>query len=153
VLTHSTTTRWLNDAQPYLAARGAKDALAGLAGLPAMMRAAVTGSFAAVRLSPVAAPALLAVYCGDVEAVAIALRLIPADQGSNVVLLRPFDRIVWEGTREEEGVRYVAPSQAAVDCLTGNGRLPAEGESLVEWLLAKRADVEARFARRVEQAA
>jgi hypothetical protein len=123
-----------NDAQPYLAARGAEDALGRFPELPTA-RTAVTGSFAAVRLSPVAAPALLTVYCSDVNAVANALDLIPADQGANVVLLRPFDPIVWERTDEESGLRYVAPSQAAVDCLTGNGRMPAEGEALIEWLL------------------
>jgi hypothetical protein len=125
-----------NDAAPYLAPRGAKDALAGLPDLSASDNTAVTGSFAAVRLSPVAAPSLLTVYCDDVDAVAKALGLIPADQGANVVLLRPFDPIVWERTENENGVRYVAPSQAAVDCLTGNGRMPAEGEALVQWLLA-----------------
>jgi hypothetical protein len=123
-----------NDAQPYLAARGAKDALAALAELPTTARTAVTGSFAATRLSPVAAPALLTIYCNDVNAVANALGLIPADQGANVVLLRPFDQVVWERTDDEDGVCYVAPSQAAVDCLTGNGRMPAEGEALIQWL-------------------
>lgn len=125
-----------NDAQPYLAARGAKEALAGLTELPATQQLAVTGSFAAVRLSPVAAPALLTVYVINLEAVANALGLIPADQGANVVLLRPFDSIVWDRTDTEDGVQYVAPSQAAVDCLTGNGRMPAEGEALIQWLLA-----------------
>jgi hypothetical protein len=125
-----------NDAQPFLAARGARDALAGLAELPAAQQAAVTGSFAAVRISPVAAPALLTVYVSNTEAVASALGLIPADQGANVVLLWPFDPVVWQRVDEENGVRYVAPSQAAVDCLTGNGRMPAEGEALIQWLLA-----------------
>ena len=92
--------------------------------------------FAAVRVSPVAAPALLTVYVNDVDAVADALGLIPADQGANVVLLRPFDPIVWARTDDENGVRYVAPSQAAIDCLTGNGRMPAEGEALIQWLIA-----------------
>jgi hypothetical protein len=124
-----------NDIQSYLAASGAKDALATLALIPDAQHLAVTGSFAAVRLAPVAAPALLTVYVHNPEPVASALSLMPADQGVNVVLLRPFDPIVWERTDEEEGVRYVAPSQAVVDCLTGNGRMPAEGEALVEWLV------------------
>jgi Uncharacterized protein conserved in bacteria len=125
-----------NDAQSYLAARGAKQALDGLATMPAAQQAVVTGSFAAVRLAPVAAPALLTVYVNDVNAVAGALGLIPADQGANVVLLRPFDPIVWANTDDEDGLRYVAPSQATVDCLTGNGRMPAEGEALIDWLFA-----------------
>lgn len=123
-----------NDARSYLAARGAPDALARLADLPTTARTAVTGSFAAVRLSAVAAPALLTVYSDDIAAVADALDLLPADQGANVALLRPFDEVVWRGTQSDGGVPYVAPSQAAVDCLTGNGRMPAEGAALIDWL-------------------
>lgn len=97
---------------------------------------AVTGSFAAVRLAPVAGPALLCVYTENVNALAEPLGLIPTDEGANVALLRPFDPVVWQRTDRQDGIRYVAPSQAAIDCLTGNGRMPAEGEALLEWMLA-----------------
>jgi len=33
-------------------------------------------------------------------------------------------------------VTYVADSQVAADCLTGTGRMPAEGQALLEWMLA-----------------
>jgi hypothetical protein len=79
---------------------------------------------------------LLCVYCENVNALAGALDLIPTDEGPNVVLLRPFDSVVWQRTDQQDGIRYVAPTQAAVDCLTGNGRMPAEGEALLEWILA-----------------
>ena len=55
---------------------------------------AVTGSFAAVRLVAVAAPALLAIYCEDAAALGDALELLRADQGANVALLRAFDQVV-----------------------------------------------------------
>jgi len=97
-------------------------------------RIAVTGSFAAVRLAAVAGPALLAAYSEDPTAVADELELIPADEGANVALLRPFDPVVWERASMEDGTLFVAPSQAAVDCLTGNGRMPAEGDALVQWM-------------------
>ena len=29
----------------------------------------------------------------------------------------------------------MAPSQAAADCLTGNGRMPAEGDALLQWMI------------------
>jgi hypothetical protein len=58
----------------------------------------------------------------------------PADEGANVALLRPFDPLVFERESIEDGLRYAAPSQTAVDCLTGNGRMPAEGEALIEWM-------------------
>ncbi len=123
-----------NEASLFLAPTGAKQALERLAELPDAAQVAVTGSFAAVRLAPVAAPALLIAYSNDIGAVAEELELLPADEGANVVLLRAFDPIVWERSSEESGVCYVAPSQAAVDCLTGNGRMPAEGKALIAWM-------------------
>jgi hypothetical protein len=122
-----------NDASTFLAPGGVNDALSQLAELsgPAVV---VTGSFAAVRLAPVAAPALLIAYCNEIEALAKTLGLLPADEGANVVLLRAFDPVVWERGTEDAGLRYVAPSQAAVDCLTGTGRMPAEGEALIAWM-------------------
>jgi hypothetical protein len=99
-------------------------------------RAAVTGSFAAVRWAPVAAPTQLMAYCADVRRTADQLRLLPADEGANVLLLRPFDDVVWSGsTTDEDGATYAAPSQVVADCLTGTGRMPAEGEALLAWML------------------
>lgn len=97
-------------------------------------RTAITGSFAAARLAPVTAPAMLLAYCDAPVALAKELGLLPAQEGANVVFLGPFDPVVWQCNATEEGLRYAAPSQIAVDCLTGNGRMPAEGEALVEWM-------------------
>jgi hypothetical protein len=124
-----------NGASTFLAPRGAKDALSQLAELSNAPSVAVTGSFAAVRLAPVAAPALLIAYCGEIDMLAKTLGLFPADEGANVALLRAFDPVVWERGEEDSGVTYVAPSQAVVDCLTGTGRMPAEGEALIAWML------------------
>ena len=121
-----------NKAQRYLAPAGAASALDQLRKVGT--RAAVTGSFAAGRIAPVAAPTLLAVYVEDPRAVVDALGLIPADQGANVALLTPFDPVVWERASLVDDLTYVAPSQAAADCLTGNGRMPAEGEALLQWM-------------------
>lgn len=96
---------------------------------------AVTGSFAASRIAPVAAPALLAVYTRDVRPTARALKLLPASEGANVALLRPFDPVVWDRVVDDDGTTYVAPSHVALDCLAGNGRMPAEGEALLSWLV------------------
>lgn len=126
-----------NAATMFLAPRGAADALSRMVDLPQRESIAVTGSFAAARLAAVAAPALLIAYCREVDAVAQALGLLPADEGANVALLRPFDPVVWERTVEDGvGTRFVAPSQVAVDCLTGTGRMPAEGEAAIEWMAA-----------------
>ena len=124
-----------NEASFFLAPNGVKDVLAQLAKLAGAAPVAVTGSFAALRLAPVAAPALLIAYCADIETVAGELGLLPADEGANLVLLRAFDEVAWErASSDDTGVRYVAPSQAAADCLTGNGRMPAEGEALIAWM-------------------
>jgi hypothetical protein len=127
-----------NDARRFVAPGGAAQALAAIAERPDL-RVAVTGSFAAVRLAPVAAPALLCLYSARVDLIAEQLGMFPADDGANVLLLLPYDPVVWDRASVEEGVRYVASSQAVVDCLTGNGRMPAEGEALRRWMVANEA--------------
>jgi hypothetical protein len=111
--------------------------------VPAMQRlrtfstgCAVTGSVAAIRFEQIAAPTFLAIYIDDPTPVIDELRLIPSDAGSNVVLLKPFDPVVFERTTIDDGIRYVAPSQITVDCLTGNGRMRAEGDAVLQWMVA-----------------
>jgi hypothetical protein len=123
-----------NEARRFIAPEGAAMGLKRLKDVRG--EAAVTGSFAAVRWAPVAAPALLLVYVESLPAVVDELNLLEADEGANVVLLRPFDHAVWQRGSREDGVAFVAPSQAAADCLTGTGRMPSEGEALVTWMTA-----------------
>ena len=52
-------------------------------------RYAVTGSFAAVRLAPVAEPRLVTLYADDPGDSAERLGLRPAETGGNVVIARP----------------------------------------------------------------
>lgn len=122
-----------NGASTFVAPNGPKSILRQFAQPSIFHDVAVTGSFAAVRLAPVAGPALLIAYCADVDSVAVRLGLFPADVGGNVVLLRPFDPVVWERTTTD-GATYVSASQTAMDCLTGNGRMPSEGEALLSWM-------------------
>jgi hypothetical protein len=110
------------------------DRLAADAGLGT--RNVLTGSFAAQRLAPVAAPSLLLLYCDAPALLGQDLGLLPADEGADVMLLRPFDPVVFERTQVEDGLRFAAPSQVVVDCLTGTGRMPAEGEAVLDWMLA-----------------
>jgi hypothetical protein len=123
-----------NNAAAFVAPQGAASAFDRLVARRWPGPIAVTGSFAAARRAPVAAPALLALYCEEPSAVAADLDLLPADTGANVVLLSAFDPVVWERTRREDGAVYAADAQVAVDCLTGNGRMPAEGEALLGWM-------------------
>lgn len=120
-----------NHARSFVAQRGTAAVLRALRELEGPV---ITGSYAAVRVAPVAAPALLAIYCTAPSELATPLGLLPTDSGTDVVLLQPADPVVWQGTTTEDGLIYAAPTQVAMDCLSGNGRMPAEGEALLEWL-------------------
>jgi hypothetical protein len=121
-----------NTRTPFLAPKGQQDAYESLA--TTRLRVAITGSFAAYRFAPVTGPAMLVAYSDSPMNLANELGWLPTDQGANVALLSPFDPIVWTNTFEEGSLTYVALAQAAVDCLTGNGRMPAEGEALLQWM-------------------
>ena len=51
-----------------------------------------------------------------------------------MVLLEPLDPVVFDRTVERGGLRCVAPSQLAVDLLTGPGREPSQGEQMLKWM-------------------
>lgn len=122
------------DVMAFIAPVGVVGALARLADPASDLDLVITGSFAASRLAPVSAPALLVAYTDDADSIVSLLTLLPADEGANVVLLKPFDPVVCERVARVDGLAYVAPSQAAVDCLAGNGRMPQEGEALLGWM-------------------
>ena len=98
------------------------------------LRYAVTGSFAAVRLAPVAEPRLVTLYADDPEDAADRLALRPAETGGNVVIARPFDPVVFERTESDDGIGYARVTQVLLDLMTGPGRGPAEAEGLLEWM-------------------
>jgi hypothetical protein len=118
-----------------IAPEGPRSALARLSSLSSPSQVAVTGSFAAGRIAPVAAPALLLAYATDIAATADALKLLPADEGANVILLRPYDEAVWSRLDSDDDIAFVAPSQMVADCLTGTGRMPAEGDAVLAWMV------------------
>ena len=49
----------------------------------------------------------------------------------------PYDQIVLGRTWTKDNAIYVSPAQAAIDCLTGPGRMPAEGDALLDWMRRK----------------
>jgi DNA-binding transcriptional ArsR family regulator len=127
-----------NKAERFIAPAGLEWVLGRLAADPGLgTRVAITGSLAANRLAPIASPALLLLYHDVPQLLARELDLLPAEEGANVMLLRPFDSVVFDRGDIEKGLRYAAPSQVAVDCLGGNGRMPAEGEALLDWMAAE----------------
>ncbi len=94
----------------------------------------ITGSFAAARIAPIASPRLAVIYVEDTRMAAERLDLRPVENGTNVLLVRPFDSVVFDRTTEAGGIIYAALSQVAADLLTGPGRNPAEGEELLQWM-------------------
>ena len=98
-------------------------------------RYAVTGSFVAVRLAPVAEPRLVTLYADDSESCCrlcwgCVLRK-PERMSSSLV---PFDPVVFERTESADGITYARVTQVLLDLMTGPGRGPAEAEGLLEWM-------------------
>jgi hypothetical protein len=122
-----------NTARGFIAGTGPRELLDQLDSTPQPIKA-LTGSFAAAEIAPIAAPGQLVLYVEDPGDTAARLGLLPADRGPDVILLKPYDPVVYDRVRGDAGVRRVAVSQLALDCLTGNGRMPAEGEALLDWM-------------------
>lgn len=95
----------------------------------------VTGSFAAAKLAPIAAPTLLVIYSMNPRELEANFELLPADTGADLVLIRPENDVVFARSTTDGGIAWAAPSQVAIDCLSGTGRMPAEGEALINWML------------------
>ena len=76
------------------------------------------------------------IYSDNPAQLADHLDLRPVDSGANVMLARPAYDAVYDRRSTIDGLVMVAPSQAAVDLMTGPGRNPAEGESLLDWMEA-----------------
>ena len=98
------------------------------------IRYAVTGSFAAYRLAPVAEPRLAALYVDDFDTAAQSLGLRPAETGGNVLLVIPFDPVAFERAEYDDGITYARVTQVLLDLMKGPGRGPAEAEALLEWM-------------------
>ncbi len=95
---------------------------------------AATGAFAAQRFNPIAPTQTATIYVQDVTEAAERFDLRETESGANVILLEPFDPVVFDRTTDRDGLQCVAPSQLAVDLLTGPGREPSQGEEILEWM-------------------
>ena len=97
-------------------------------------RWAVTGSFVASSIAPVAAPEVAVVFTDDPERFAKSVRLLPTKIGANVILAKPCDPIAFQRGWPDAQFPSVSVAQLAIDLLTGNGRMPAEGQALIDWM-------------------
>ena len=120
------TTTWVASAGP--------DQLLDDIGTAKAGRWAVTGSFVASSLAPVAAPEIAVVYADDPERFAKIGRLLPSRIGANVILAKPYDTIVFRRGWRDAGFPSVSVAQSAIDSLSGTARMPAEGQALIDWM-------------------
>ena len=105
--------------------------------LKATWRYCVTGEQAAVFRVPLTVVRLGVIYVESIEAAAERLELRPVDTGANVLLIEPFDPVVFERPQylsPGAEIAYCRESQVAADMLTSPGRAPAEGEELLRWM-------------------
>lgn len=126
LLESNETTSWIAPAGPEQFLRDLESSK--------LRRWAVTGSFASSQLVSIAAPTVAVVYADDPERLADMVRLRPTRTGGNVVTALPYDQIVFERTWERDGLTFASLCQVAIDCLTGFGRMPQEGDALLTWM-------------------
>lgn len=104
---------------------------------------AVTGTYAARAVAPHAVGGQLMLYVEagphTPDVWADRLGLMRAD-GGDVLLLRAYDGVVFERTREIDGTPHVALSQLVLDCLAGPGRMPAEAEKVLGHMIDHELD-------------
>jgi hypothetical protein len=100
------------------------------------LRYVLTGSLAAERFAPYATPRLAMIYVDDLQEAKERLDLRSVEAGANVLLGSGEYDVVFERTIDLDGLRIAAPSQIAVDLLTGPGRGAAEAVALLDWMQA-----------------
>jgi hypothetical protein len=97
---------------------------------------AVTGSAAARAylpddVTPVSPLVSLSLYAGDPIGLMGQLGLRAVERGTNVLVMRPYDEVVYAKSRLVDGVSFAAPAQVVADLLTGPGRSSEEAEQLI----------------------
>ncbi|RIV31344.1 hypothetical protein [Micromonospora radicis] len=125
-----------NAASTFIAPQGASALYAQMRNDEAGLDAVVTGSFAASEIAKVAAPTQLVLYVRDAQEMRQYGRLLPTDRGADVVLLHPEDAAQMAWARIVDGLPHVGLSQLVLDLLGGNGRLPEEGQAVLDWMRA-----------------
>ena len=96
----------------------------------------ITGTYAAREVAPLTVGGALMIYVrpglGTIDQLTDELSLMPAvGGGANVVLLKPPNRNPFDRCRSFGATQHVAMSHLAIDCLSGPGRMPAEGEAVI----------------------
>jgi len=122
-----------NEVRSFLQPRGLSDLMERLRNA-AHLKYAVTGSLAAERWAPYAPVRAAMVYADDLFELTEVCDLRPAPTGGNVIAIVPKSSAVFARGEVLDGIRFVAPSQAAVDLMNGPGRSPEEASVLLDWM-------------------
>lgn len=131
-----------NPAVEMMAPQGWKSVLQRLGSHPELARqAAVTGPRAVEVVSPLTAGGQLMLYVPWTvhapDEFGRALGLLRSEHSPDVLLLRAGNSVVFQRTRMVgDHVPHVALSQLAIDCLSGTGRMPAEGEAVLDKMIS-----------------
>ena len=114
-------------AQPH----GVPGALARLRG--GAFPYALTARAGAAALLDAALPVTIAAYVDNPERVARAVGARPVDDAreANLALLQPYDRVVFDGTWERDGLRFAAQSQIVADLLGSRSPGPAQADAVL----------------------
>jgi len=122
-----------NSISKYLQPRGVTSLLDDLRTVTGM-RYAVSGSLAAHQWAPYAPVRLAMIYVDNPKQFTELAGLRQVDTGANVLLAAGKYDVVFDRTKNFDGVMLAAPSQTAVDLLNGPGRSPAEAQALLDWM-------------------
>ncbi len=102
-------------------------------------RVAVTGPYAARAVAPVTSGGQLMLYVThephSPDRIGHQLGLLRVDESADVLLLRAYDEVVFDRMRILDGISHVALSQLVIDGLSGPGRLPAESEAVIKYMI------------------
>lgn len=127
-----------NEARYFLEPRGIDSFLEKLKS--ASFRYALTGAAAAAVVAPRAAVRLVTCFVDDLSDAARLTELTSVEGTGNVVLLEPFDEVVFARTRGKDTRTYAAMSQVLADLATSPGRPAAEVDALKDWMRRSEAE-------------
>ena len=127
-----------NRPQSFLQPRGIPVLLSGLKSTK--QRYALTGAASVQNLRPIAPTQVAIGFTPSPVDLARELGLSQTDRGANVILVEPFDEVVFERSRISDGNVYTAASQTLADLITSPGRAASEAEALEEWMRSNERD-------------
>jgi len=100
----------------------------------------LSGIAGATRYAPYTVESAVLCYSDDVDSFVATLDLQRTERGANVLFAIPFDKVVYARTQIRDGLIIAAPTQVAIDVLSGRGRELSQAEELIRWMKANECD-------------